>query len=155
METFISFQRLRHLGKFLYLFGLRQGESYSLTGDNLRRRGFAIVNWCCMCQCNGETMIIKWFSARRLISCGILSLDLLGSLGFYQEAKTVLELFGRRNWLGEHSLDIWNLVPLCLMWCVLKEHNKHTFEDVETSVIRYLLHLLALCLIGLGRGTYV
>ena len=92
---------------------------------------------------------------RRLISCGVLSLDLLGSPGFYQEAKTVLELFGWRNWLEKHSSDIWNLVPLCLMWCVLKELNKHTFEDVESSVIRYLLHLLALCLIGLMRGTYV
>jgi len=30
----------------------------------------------------GRWWIIKWFCARRLISCGVLSLDLLGSLGF-------------------------------------------------------------------------
>ena len=27
-------------------------------------------------------------------------------------------LFGWWNWLGKHLLDIWNLVPLCLMWCI-------------------------------------
>ena len=27
-----------------------------LTCDNLMRRGYALVGWCCMCQCNGETM---------------------------------------------------------------------------------------------------
>ena len=25
------------------------------TGDNLRRRGYTIVGWCCMCQCSGSS----------------------------------------------------------------------------------------------------
>ena len=27
-----------------------------MTGDNLRRRGFSITDWCCMCRCSGDTM---------------------------------------------------------------------------------------------------
>ena len=27
-------------------------------------------------------------------------------------------LFSWWNWLGNHSSYIWNLVPLCLMWCI-------------------------------------
>ena len=42
-------------------------------------------------------------------------------------------LFGWWNWLGKHSSNIWNLVLLCLMWCIWKEHNWRTFEDLDRS----------------------
>lgn len=42
-------------------------------------------------------------------------------------------LFGCRNWFREHSSDIWNLVPSCLMWIMWKEGNKHTCENFESS----------------------
>ena len=42
-------------------------------------------------------------------------------------------LFGWWNWLGKHSSNIWNLVSLCLMWCIWKEHNRQTFEDLDRS----------------------
>ena len=46
--------------------------------------------------------------------------------------RTVLDiLFGWWNWLGKHSSEIWNLVSLCLMWCIWREHNRQTFEDVD------------------------
>lgn len=48
--------------------------------------------------------------------------------------KRVLDLFfGQRNWLGKLSFDIWNLTLLCLMWCITRERNNCTFEDVESS----------------------
>ena len=37
------------------------------------------------------------------------------------------------NWLGKHSSYIWNLVSLCLMWCIWKERNRRTFEDLDRS----------------------
>lgn len=43
-------------------------------------------------------------------------------------------LFGRWDWLGKNSSDIWNLVPLCLMWLVWRERNCRTFEDMERSM---------------------
>ena len=42
-------------------------------------------------------------------------------------------LFGRWNWLGKQGSDIWNLVPLCLMWTVWKERNRRTFENMGLS----------------------
>ena len=33
--------------------------------------------------------------------------------------------------MGKHSSYIWNLVPLCLMWCIWKERNWQTFEDLD------------------------
>jgi hypothetical protein len=35
--------------------------------------------------------------------------------------------------LGRHSFDIWNIVPLCLMWVEWRERNSHTLEDKEKS----------------------
>ena len=29
------------------------------------------------------------------------------------------------------GLNIWNLVPVCLMWTIWTERDQHTFEDVE------------------------
>ena len=42
-------------------------------------------------------------------------------------------LFGWWNGLGQHSSDIWNLIPLCLMWIVWKEGNRLIFEAVTSS----------------------
>ena len=42
-------------------------------------------------------------------------------------------LFGWWNWLGKYSSHIWNLVPLYLMWCIWRERNRWTFEDLDRS----------------------
>ena len=42
-------------------------------------------------------------------------------------------LFGWWNWLGKHSSQIWNLVPLCILWFIWKERNRRTFEDLDSS----------------------
>ena len=35
--------------------------------------------------------------------------------------------------MGKHSSDVWNLLPLCLMWFVGRECTWHTFEDLDSS----------------------
>ena len=48
--------------------------------------------------------------------------------------KKVIDLLvGWRNWLGKCSLNIWNLVPHCVMWVIWREHNSHIFEDMELT----------------------
>lgn len=46
--------------------------------------------------------------------------------------KAIYLLFGWRNWVGKHSSNILNVVPLCLMWTLLREQNCHTFEDTKS-----------------------
>jgi hypothetical protein len=31
-------------------------------------------------------------------------------------------------------MEVWRLSPLCLMWCLWRERNARSFEDVETLV---------------------
>ena len=60
-------------------------------------------------------------------------------------------LFSWRNGLGRHSSDIWNMVPICLMWTVWKERNRRTFEDVSQSN-RQILESLTLTLFDWSRA---
>ena len=60
-----------------------------LTGDILRCRGFDFVDWCIMCRCNGE---------KKLISCGVWFIDLLGFLGFCQGQLQIRFLASGIGW---------------------------------------------------------
>lgn len=61
--------------------------------------------------------------------------------GAYQLWSFVFRYFGVSarsvDWVdelvGKHSFDIWNLIPLCPVWCFWRECNICTFKDVESS----------------------
>uniref|UniRef100_A0A7N2R1H7 Importin N-terminal domain-containing protein n=1 Tax=Quercus lobata TaxID=97700 RepID=A0A7N2R1H7_QUELO len=128
--------------------GLRQGDLLSsmlflvmmevfskmmkrAEGDNLRGRGMDFVDWCIMCRCNVETV------DHLLLHCGkaywLWSL-VFRSFGIARvlPRSVVDTLFGWWNWLGKHLSRVWNLAPLCLMWCLWRERNWRTFEDMES-----------------------
>ena len=122
-----------------------------LTGDNLRGRGMDFVDWCIMCRCNGETadhLLLHCGKAHRLWSL------VFRSFGFsWVLLRTVANtLFGWWNWPRKHSSSIWNLALLCLMWCLWREKNWRTFENLEISDDQYWLLSVALNLTGLGLG---
>ena len=103
-----------------------------LTCDNLTKRGYTLVSWCCMYKCTGETV------DHLLIHCWVASLLwswILGVFGIsWVLPQSVAELlFSWWNGLGCHESDVWNLVPLCLMWIVWKERNSRTFEELSTD----------------------
>jgi len=59
-----------------------------------------------------------------------------------QPKQNLCIFFGWRNWLGKNSKDIWNLVPLCLIWILWQEWNRRTFEHLERSRDRLLDHFV-------------
>ena len=96
-----------------------------------------MAGWCCMCQCDGETV------DHLLIHCP--AIQPLWNFVFrafhihWVLPRRVLELlFGWRNWFGRHHSNICNLIPLCLMWTVWRERNSRTFEDVMKSTYQLL-----------------
>ena len=46
-------------------------------------------------------------------------------------------LFGWWNGLGRHESNVWNLVPLCLIWIVWKERNSHTSKMCQAQIINF------------------
>ena len=52
-------------------------------------------------------------------------------------AKSVVGLlFCWRQWLRNHTSNIWNLIPSCLMWIVWLEWNRRSFEDTREDIGR-------------------
>jgi hypothetical protein len=89
-------------------------------------------------------VLLQWRDSRPsliTLSCDgyLVELD-IRTFGFsWVLSGTVADLvFSWWNGLGRHSSDIWNLVPLCLMWIVWKERNRRTFEDLSSSDSQFL-----------------
>ena len=68
---------------------------------------------------------------KKLIGYGVWCLDIFGFHVSYQDQLETLFLVGGIGWESTH-LAFWNVIPLCLMWCIWNECNLHTFEDMES-----------------------
>ena len=55
-------------------------------------------------------------------------------------------------WLGKHWSHIWNLVPLCLMWCIWRERIGRHLRTWIDPMTNCLLSFLVPFMIGLGLG---
>jgi hypothetical protein len=98
--------------------------------------------WCCMCKKSGELiehLLLHCKVARDLWS---YILTLFGVE--WVIPRKVLELLA--SWGAPFGYgpakEVWQLVPLCLMWCIWRERNAQHFEDVETSMVELRKRLL-------------
>ena len=85
-----------------------------------------------MCCCCGETVDNLLLHCRKAYRLWCFVFRIFG-ISWVPSCKVSDFLFSWWNWLGKHSSYIWNLVPLCLMWCIWKERNRRTFEDLDRS----------------------
>jgi hypothetical protein len=100
-----------------------------LTCDNLRKRGYTLPSWCCMCVVVVRQQTICFFTALWRLLYGVGYFTAFG-VQWVMSGTVVSLLSSWWNGLGRHSSAIWNMVPICLMWTIWKERNQHTFEDV-------------------------
>ena len=87
-------------------------HDWILTLDNLMLRGRPLVNRCCMCYGDGESI------DHLLLHCPItqtLCSFMLQAFGIlWVMPKSVAGLLSCwHQWLGKHNLNIWNLIPRC------------------------------------------
>ena len=121
-----------------------------LITDHLRKSSFTIMDWCCLCRCNGESV------DHLLLHCGEVSQlwsFALRSFGVYWILPMrVIDLLANwRNWLGKHSSNVWSLD---IVWCGLFGGREIiTYLKIRCFLeIRSWLCLRPLCLIGLMNG---
>ena len=104
-----------------------------LTIDNLVKKDLPLVNWCCLCKCDEETVDHLLIHCKFAYALWSEVLIMFG-VQWVMPDTIVSLLFAWRNWLGTYSSKVWNLVPACLMWLVWKERNVRNFEDVESPI---------------------
>uniref|UniRef100_A0A2N9GC88 GATA-type domain-containing protein n=1 Tax=Fagus sylvatica TaxID=28930 RepID=A0A2N9GC88_FAGSY len=106
-----------------------------LTTDNLRRRHVIVLDWCCMCKESGESIshlllhcpaarevwlfIFNIFGIQWVMPSGVL--DLLSCWGDSCHSIRIRKL--------------WDMVPLCVFWCLWLERNARSFEGMERNLI--------------------
>ena len=89
-----------------------------------------------MCCCNEESLNHLLLHCPVAHSLWAQMLQVLGSNGVMPGVVESL-VFCWSTWLGKFSLDIWNMVPDCLMWVVWMEKNQHSFEAKEKSLVYF------------------
>jgi hypothetical protein len=105
-----------------------------LAHDNLRKRSTVIMEWCCMCKKNGESV------DHLLLHCEVATqlwnyvFSLFGVE--WVIPQSFLNLLACWNRVGGRDISkvIWRMVPLCIIWCIWQERNARTFEDKKCSV---------------------
>jgi hypothetical protein len=115
-------------------FGWNAALGKILTHDNLRKRRIIVVEWCCMCKKNGESV------DHLLIHCEVATylwhyVFTLFGVEWVMPQK-VIDLFACWSQGGGRDLSrvIWRMAPLCVIWCIWRERNARIFEDKECSV---------------------
>ena len=119
-----------------------------LTIDNLVKRGLSLINWCCLCRCNGDIvdhllLHCKFAHTLWTVEWNFYFLFFMFGIQWVMLKEVASLLFTWRNWLGKQFSNIWNMVPACLMWKIWRVCNTHTFEDIERP-----LDLLKSLLVG-------
>jgi hypothetical protein len=88
----------------------------------------------------------------QLLHCSAL-LDLwcfmLHSFGFVWVMPTIVDLlFDWWNWLCKHSLNVWNLISLCLMWTLWRARMGVHLRIWKAQPLNYVRLLLVICSTG-------
>ena len=113
--------------------------------DNLHKRHVLVLVWCYMCKNCGESVDHLLLHCPIACELWLLVLFLFG-IHWVMPLK-VIGLF--ESWQGmfgrHHNIDLWRLVPHCLLWCIWRERNARSFEGCERSMLEiksFFLHNL-------------
>ena len=137
---------------FMWTVALRK----ILTADNLWRRNIILVSWCCMCRADGENidhLFLHCPMSRELWDAGLTLFGVHWVMP--RRVAEWLECWqGRMGW--HQHIEIWKVVPHCLMRCIWREWNACTFEDGERNIVALkLCFFFALCLIACQLLIYI
>ena len=104
-----------------------------LTIDNLRKRQLVLLDWCCMCKEDGESIDHLFLHCNAANELWQLVFSMFGI--WWAMPYHVVDLLA--CWTGHtcktSSAAIWGVIPHCIMWVIWRERNDRSFEDIEHS----------------------
>ena len=105
-----------------------------LATDNLRRRHVIVLDWCCMCKKNGESishLLLHCLAAREV---WIFFSASLMSMGYAFWGLDLLACWGN-GCRSARIRKLWDMIPLCVFWCIWWERNSRSFEGEERNLL--------------------
>jgi len=100
--------------------------------DNLRKRHIIIVDRCCLCKRDRESV------DHILLHCDVASAlwNIFSRFDIsWVMPRRVLDLVA--CWWKSRRLmsaTTWKMVPICIFWCIWRERNLRCFENLESSL---------------------
>jgi hypothetical protein len=136
-------------------FAWTAAQGKILTLDNLKKKRVIVIDRCCMCKMNGESVdhLLLHCKVARALWNAIFSRF---SLSWVMPLR-VVDLFACW-WTGgrSRSAAVWKMVPCCLLWCLWNERNDRQFEDKErTSEELISFFFRSLYLVGCVPHTFI
>ena len=101
--------------------------------DNLRKRQLILVNRCCLCKLNGES--VDHLLLHCEVACSLWNVRFSCFGLSWVMPNSVKDLF-TCWWTGGNSqiAIVWKMVSLCIMWCVGRERNDKSFKNLERTL---------------------
>jgi hypothetical protein len=103
------------------------------TIDNLRKRNMVIVNRCCLCKSAAESTDHLFLHCNLAKDLWDLVLTSFGVCWVMPCRVRVLVDYWQGGLGRQRNSLIWKAIPHCLMWCLWRERNLRSFEDLEMS----------------------
>ena len=105
-----------------------------LAIDNLCKRKVLILDWCCLCKSNGESVDHLLLHFPIVFELWSMMFTLFGI--YWAMPKIVVEFLACWQWKFSHHHNgvILMAVPHCLMWRIWWERNNQCFEDSERTI---------------------
>jgi hypothetical protein len=104
-----------------------------LTLNNLRKRQVTVIDKCCMCKKNGDTMDHLLLHCE--VACVLWNTIFSRFSLSWVMPRQVGDLFACW-WMDDRSRSavVRKMVHCCLLWCLWREHNDRQFEDKEITI---------------------
>ena len=107
-----------------------------LTLDQLKRRGIPLVNMCCLCEENEETIDHLLIHCSRAKILWDLLLAITGFHWVFPRSVRQLLLVWQSVSVGKNGKRVWLAAPLCIFWTLWMERNRVVFENEAPSAHR-------------------
>jgi hypothetical protein len=120
-------------------------SAWPMTGK--WKRQLIVVNRCCLCKLNGESVDHLLFHCE--VACSLWN-AIFSRFGLsWVTPNSVKDLFACW-WPGGNSQSavFWKMVPLCIMWCLWRERNDRSFENLERTLEELKSFFLLILLFG-------
>ena len=101
----------------------------------LWNKGVIIVDWCCMCKRNGESMDHLLLHCPIAFELWTMVWNLFELLWVMTLSVSELLLAWQGHFGKHRNIVFWRVVPHSVMWCIWQEWNVRCFDGCEWSIL--------------------